>query len=96
MVSVRNVGRYGRSGINKYDFLQSNFLKACEFADNEAITLLDAGCGIGSALHEIHNIYPNAILYGCDNDPDHYNECLRVHSHDATFILGDIRTMTDA
>jgi len=72
------------------------FLRHANLPTTKQFTLLDAGCGIGSALHEIHNIYPNAILYGCDNDPDHYNECLRVHSHDATFILGDIRTMTDA
>lgn len=39
------------------------------------ITILDAGCGIGSALPIFRTAYPEAELFGCDLDPDHILEC---------------------
>lgn len=59
------------------------------------ITILDAGCGIGSAIHEIHKKYPNIILSGYDNDIDHFKECQRVHSQYANFYLCDIADIQD-
>jgi len=38
-------------------------------------SLLDAGCGIGTALAVFHRAYPQAELFGCDLDPDHISEC---------------------
>lgn len=57
---------------------------------NSPITFLDVGCGIGSASHELHLIYPKIILFGCDNDYNHISECNNIHSKYAHFMYNDI------
>lgn len=70
-------------------FLSHANLPSCEF------TLMDVGCGIGSALREIHSAYPKAQLFGCDLDTDHINECLRKHGGYGNFFQGNALDIND-
>jgi SAM-dependent methyltransferase len=54
-------------------------------------TLLDVGCGTGSALREIARRYPEASLFGCDAEQEHVDIAARLNGDVATFFKADLR-----
>lgn len=57
---------------------------------DKRFTLLDVGCGTGSALQKIKQTYPNGVLYGCDLDPAHLNLARTMNGSCAEYYLSDI------
>lgn len=53
-------------------------------------SLLDVGCGTGSALREIKRMCPYSILYGCDQDEQHLTLSNRMNSVYGTFFKSEI------
>jgi SAM-dependent methyltransferase len=58
-------------------------------------TLLDVGCGTGSALREISNGYPDASLFGCDAEQKHVDIAARMNGDVATFFKAELREIQD-
>jgi SAM-dependent methyltransferase len=65
------------------------------FLDNARLptgpfTLLDVGCGTGSALREVRLCYPKASLSGCDVEQEHVDIATRMNGDVASFFKGDL------
>lgn len=89
------VAKYGE-GVNSWDaqirLFARYFLRHARLP-KEQFTLLDVGCGTGSALSEIHQRYPNAQLSGCDLESAHVEISSTMNGEIATFFQGDVATL---
>jgi SAM-dependent methyltransferase len=61
----------------------------------ERFSLLDVGCGTGSALAAIKKIYPYAILYGCDINDEHLALAVYLNKEHGEFFKADIFQITN-
>jgi SAM-dependent methyltransferase len=86
------------SGLDAWDHQIRTFAKC--FLDNARLprgpfTLLDVGCGTGSALREISSRYPEALLFGCDVEQEHVDIAARMNGNVATFFKAELREIQD-
>lgn len=61
----------------------------------DPFTLLNMGCGTGSALAEIKRIYPKSILHGCDLQDVHVEISRNKNGKIANFYQSDIESIND-
>lgn len=70
------------------------FLANAVLPKDEKFTLLDVGCGTGSALREIKRIYQQSDLYGCDIEKEHVDLSVQLNDEFGKFFCSDILRVT--
>jgi SAM-dependent methyltransferase len=69
------------------------FLVHAHLPKNEHLSLLDVGCGTGSALKIIKKKYPELKLAGCDLEPNNIKISKQLNSQYGTFFISDIESI---
>ena len=72
-VQVRKIKEYYSIHSKIYDLTRWTFLfgrkalcKQLPFSINDTFKLLEVGCGTGHIIYKLHNLYPQATLFGLD------------------------------
>ncbi|HBE41183.1 MAG TPA: hypothetical protein DDW27_08270 [Bacteroidales bacterium] len=83
--------------INKWDYQVELFARYfCAHArlpKDSKFTLLDVGCGTGSALRIIKTEYPQSDLYGCDIEPEHIRISEQLNGQYGKYFISDIENL---
>jgi SAM-dependent methyltransferase len=71
----------------------TNFLKHIRIPLSEPFTLLDVGCALGDSLPLFHQVYPKAVLYGCDVSANSVRRCTMEHGAYASFFISSVHEL---
>lgn len=69
------------------------FLIHARLPEREQMTLLDVGCGTGSALRIIKEKYPDYRLAGCDIEAEHIRISEQMNGKYGSFFVSDIESI---
>lgn len=78
---------------NQIKLFAMYFLSNAKLPAKESYSLLDVGCGTGSALRIIKEKYPLAKLYGCDLEPKHVEISNTLNGDYAQFFVSNIKDL---
>ena len=78
---------------NQVELFASYFLVNARLPRTGKFTLLDVGCGTGTALRIIKSIYPDAQLSGCDLEPEQVQISKDINGRYGDFFISDIANL---
>jgi SAM-dependent methyltransferase len=93
--SIGNMSGNNLENWDKQIRLFAKYFLAHAALPKHLFTLLDGGCGTGSALREIRKIYPYAKLIGCDLEREHIKIAEKRNRRHGVFVHEDIRNISN-